>query len=288
MRQTYRDKFAAAWTLPDALEDSHNHNHSQGNKTSNSNSSGARSASSQLLHIPISHERDNARTPSASAGKVTFKPSETTLPYQRLSPRYEVKQIDFSAPVSVPPPYPPPPSSQAVPLSSLESPPLSATKFAPTPLHEIQNRYRIPLSPGSTTPKAGWRLVVPLRDTQTTWLVLYFLTNLGLTLYNKGVLVRFPFPYTLTALHALCGSIGGYILLERGAFEPRVLSVRENVILGLFSVLYTVNIAVSNLSLGLVTVPVSVPRLLYPLPIFLSRHRVSVFGACRPYCVPSA
>lgn len=91
---------------------------------------------------------------------------------------------------------------------------------------------------------------------QLSWLTLYFFSNLSLTLYNKFVLVRFPFPYTLTALHALCGAIGGYILMERGVFEPRSLSTAENTVLVAFSVLYTINIAVSNLSLGLVTVPV--------------------------------
>lgn len=112
----------------------------------------------------------------------------------------------------------------------------------------------------------GWRSPLRLRfslppsissGSQSAWLLLYFLSNLSLTLYNKFVLVRFPFPYTLTALHALCGSIGGYILMERGAFEPKQLSLRENMILCAFSMLYTINIAVSNLSLGLVTVPVS-------------------------------
>ncbi|KAH8106426.1 TPT-domain-containing protein [Phellopilus nigrolimitatus] len=92
-------------------------------------------------------------------------------------------------------------------------------------------------------------------NAQLSWLALYFLSNLGLTLYNKFVLVRFPFPYTLTALHALFGSLGGHVLMERGFFEPRQLSLSENAVLAAFSVLYTVNIAVSNLSLGLVTVP---------------------------------
>lgn len=42
------------------------------------------------------------------------------------------------------------------------------------------------------------------------------------------------------------------------AFEtPARLSQKENLILGAFSVLYTINIAVSNISLQLVTVPVS-------------------------------
>lgn len=51
-------------------------------------------------------------------------------------------------------------------------------------------------------------------DSELFWLALYFLFNLGLTLYNKMVLVSFPFPYTLTAMHALCGSIGCYVLQE--------------------------------------------------------------------------
>lgn len=89
------------------------------------------------------------------------------------------------------------------------------------------------------------------------WLILYFGFNLGLTLYNKGVLIHFPFPYTLTALHALCGTFGGLILLKNGTFVPAKLTVADNLALVAFSVLYTINIAVSNVSLHLVTVPVS-------------------------------
>lgn len=87
------------------------------------------------------------------------------------------------------------------------------------------------------------------------WLALYFLFNLGLTLYNKIILVTFPFPYTLTSIHALCGSVGCYILQENGFYIPARLTARQNITLLSFSVLYTVNIAVSNLSLQLVTVP---------------------------------
>ena len=107
---------------------------------------------------------------------------------------------------------------------------------------------------------------------QPFWLSLYFFFNLALTLFNKMVLVKFPFPYTLTAIHALFGSIGCYILHERGVFvrvpptpvclsltclqTPARLSLRETLTLAMFSVLYAVNIAVSNLSLQLVTIPV--------------------------------
>lgn len=41
------------------------------------------------------------------------------------------------------------------------------------------------------------------------------------------VLVKFPFPWTLTALHALCGSIGGYVLLEQG-YYVRLLFLGES------------------------------------------------------------
>lgn len=92
---------------------------------------------------------------------------------------------------------------------------------------------------------------------QPFWLVLYFCFNLGLTLYNKAVLIHFPYAYALTALHALCGSIGGFTLLRCGVYVPAKLTDADNMALLAFSLLYTINIAVSNLSLELVTIPVS-------------------------------
>lgn len=95
-------------------------------------------------------------------------------------------------------------------------------------------------------------------NTQEFWLALYFFFNLSLTLYNKVVLVHFPYPYTVTALHALCGSIGGWSLLAQGFFVQKRLSTSDNIALVMFSVLYAMNIAISNVSLHLVTVPVSI------------------------------
>ena len=94
-------------------------------------------------------------------------------------------------------------------------------------------------------------------SSSTIYLALYFSFNLGLTLYNKSLLIHFPFPYTLSAIHALCGSIGSLILTRIGSSPPPRLNFRETLILLAFSVLYTVNIIVSNVSLGLVTIPVS-------------------------------
>jgi hypothetical protein len=116
-------------------------------------------------------------------------------------------------------------------------------------------------------------------DSPSLWLALYFALNLWLTLYNKSVLIQFPFPYTLTALHALCGTIGASILLRlqgpdmsdstlmggtqqksSWSFFHKItpdLSLGESIVLLFFSMLYTINIVVSNASLRLVTVPVS-------------------------------
>ncbi|GAA5806183.1 hypothetical protein HPULCUR_011713 [Helicostylum pulchrum] len=92
-------------------------------------------------------------------------------------------------------------------------------------------------------------------DSGYMWLGLYFVLNLSLTLYNKIILNNFKFPYSLTAIHTLCGSVGCYILYLSGIFVPAKLGDRENIIMVMFSVLYTINIAISNVSLHLVSVP---------------------------------
>lgn len=99
--------------------------------------------------------------------------------------------------------------------------------------------------------------VSAISNSNAFWLVLYFVFNLGLTLFNKSVLMSFPFPYTLTASHALCGSVGGYVLSQNGAVVKSNLGLKDTAALVAFSVLYSVNILVSNVSLHLVTVPVS-------------------------------
>lgn len=69
------------------------------------------------------------------------------------------------------------------------------------------------------------------------------------------VLGNFPFPYSLTAVHAFSGAVGCAILHWMGFFTVSRLTTTENLVLVLFSFLFTINIAISNVSLGLVTVP---------------------------------
>ncbi|KAI8326873.1 triose-phosphate transporter family-domain-containing protein [Blakeslea trispora] len=94
-------------------------------------------------------------------------------------------------------------------------------------------------------------------ESSMLWLAMYFFLNLGLTLYNKVIMAmfQFPFPWALTAIHTLCGTIGSYVFWKMGLFKPDTLRERENMVMLMFSVLYTINIAISNVSLNLVTVP---------------------------------
>ncbi|ORX90426.1 TPT-domain-containing protein [Basidiobolus meristosporus CBS 931.73] len=127
-------------------------------------------------------------------------------------------------------------------------------------------QVELPLHKATRTPAlTGGR---GLWDSPVAWLIMYFFFNLGLTLYNKAVmqLFDFGFPWTLTGIHTLCGAIGSYLLYLFGVFKPRKLGERENTIMLAFSVLYTLNIAISNVSLHLVTVPFhQVVRAMTPL-----------------------
>ena len=103
----------------------------------------------------------------------------------------------------------------------------------------------------------------------TAYLGLYFMMNLSLTFYNKLVLGKvscflegmvhkagagltteqFAFPWILTAIHTGTSALGCSILLLLGHFELSKLSMREQLTLVAFSLLFTLNIAMSNVSL---------------------------------------
>lgn len=66
----------------------------------------------------------------------------------------------------------------------------------------------------------------------------------------------FKFPWLLTAIHSAVTFAGAISLIPLGVFKPtRNLTTADQLVLAGFSVLYTVNIAVSNISLGMVSLP---------------------------------
>ncbi|KAF9971057.1 UAA transporter, partial [Modicella reniformis] len=87
-------------------------------------------------------------------------------------------------------------------------------------------------------------------DTSYSWLAMYFFLNLALTIYNKAILstFQFGFPWTLTGIHTLCSGVGSYIMGRMGYFTPAQLGEHENMVMLMFSFLYTLNIAISNVS----------------------------------------
>ncbi|KAE8448455.1 hypothetical protein EG329_009520 [Mollisiaceae sp. DMI_Dod_QoI] len=111
------------------------------------------------------------------------------------------------------------------------------------------------LTPGPIlSPRLDSEYAVPAA-TKFGYLSVYFLCNVGLTIYNKAVLGHFSYPWLLTALHTGSASIGCYVLLLREDFSLSKLSSREHMTLVLFSFLFTINIAISNVSLAMVSMP---------------------------------
>ena len=117
-------------------------------------------------------------------------------------------------------------------------------------MNRVVSSSRPPQSPLSPTSAVFTERERRTWITSSSWLLAYFFFNLALTIYNKLVLAgNFPFPYTLTAIHALSGTIGSWICLRRGVYTMATLTLRENLHIVLFSGLYTINIIVSNVSL---------------------------------------
>ncbi|KAH7413422.1 triose-phosphate transporter family-domain-containing protein [Cadophora sp. MPI-SDFR-AT-0126] len=104
--------------------------------------------------------------------------------------------------------------------------------------------------PASTVPL---EYGIPLR-TKLFYLGTYLLLNLALTIHSKMLFAQFKFPFLLTAFHTGATSIGCYMLMLSGYIKPSNLSLRDNMIIVAFSMLCTINIAISNVSLALVSV----------------------------------
>ncbi|KAL1305403.1 hypothetical protein AAFC00_002291 [Neodothiora populina] len=123
-------------------------------------------------------------------------------------------------------------------------------------LSEDVEKQSIPAEVKAESVKEGAEYLVSTRK-KLSFLAIYFALNLGLTLYNKAVLGPFKFPWLLTALHTAFASLGclGIMILMPHHLRLTRLSRRENYILIAFSFLFTINIAISNVSLAMVSVP---------------------------------
>lgn len=119
--------------------------------------------------------------------------------------------------------------------------------------HDPDSRPPSPTSP-STPPPVAAEYSTPA-STKFALLAGYFVLNLSLTIFNKSVLTSFRFPWLLTAIHTSFTALGCSTLLLTGHLQMSALGLRENLILVAFSLLFTMNIAMSNISLAAVSVP---------------------------------
>ncbi|KAM0753587.1 TPT-domain-containing protein, partial [Meredithblackwellia eburnea MCA 4105] len=214
--------------------------------------------------IPINHNGPSASSPSSSRPSplrdsiTTIQDSSSNnIPYDEVDPstwnRVTLSIADSSRKPSLT--FSNPPSLS----DSGHSTPLhSPTKPSPASEGDNNDYVILPTFPSAPATRSSSQTRSPWSsrlDSPRSWLVLYFAFNLGLTLFNKLVLQGFPFPWTLTAVHSFSGVIGSLAVKRLGFFTPAKLSQKENLIMIAFSSLYTVNIAVSNLSLHQVSVP---------------------------------
>ncbi|KAL2052540.1 hypothetical protein ABVK25_007100 [Lepraria finkii] len=66
---------------------------------------------------------------------------------------------------------------------------------------------------------------------------------------------EYPFPYLLTAVHCLFGTVERWMLKQRGCFVLKPLSAQDLLYLYAFSVLYTGNVVFSNVFMEIVNLP---------------------------------
>lgn len=85
----------------------------------------------------------------------------------------------------------------------------------------------------------------------------YFAINLILTVHTKFLFTRsnFSFPWILSGLHISVSSVGAWLTLRYGRRDHEFLKLTKSLVIkiGLFSALYSINIAMSNVSMKYVS-----------------------------------
>ena len=94
-------------------------------------------------------------------------------------------------------------------------------------------------------------------QTQVFWLVVWMANNILVTMLNKAAFakVNFNYQYALSTIHMACNIIGSqiYFLLSR-TVKPKQIEGTQRTNILLFSVIFSLNIAIGNTSLSYVSV----------------------------------
>ncbi|MCJ1352404.1 MAG: UAA transporter [Icmadophila ericetorum] len=120
-------------------------------------------------------------------------------------------------------------------------------------LHAVETYYENKYSKESPVGITDGSKSVATR-TKVKHLATYFLFSLLLTLSNKAIMIEYPFPLLLTAIHIGISFIGTSVMLgniREAYFTLRHIQGYDASLLNGFSTIYAVNIAVSNISLSM-------------------------------------
>lgn len=107
---------------------------------------------------------------------------------------------------------------------------------------------------------------MPTSESAKAWLLLWTVNNIGVTLLNKSAFakVNFKFPFFLSFVHMFCNTIGSKVLFScmhkksvtqmLGTVTQKEIQGKDRMNVFLFSVIFSLNIAVGNASLRYVSV----------------------------------
>ncbi|KAL3425714.1 triose-phosphate transporter [Phlyctema vagabunda] len=90
-------------------------------------------------------------------------------------------------------------------------------------------------------------------------LAIYLVLSVAVTLFNKSILITYPYPWILTCFHSVATALGTRLLAHVGDYltPVEISQVQpDSFSMIAFAFLYTLNIAASNTSLGLTSVTI--------------------------------
>ncbi|ESZ91045.1 hypothetical protein SBOR_8564 [Sclerotinia borealis F-4128] len=181
---------------------------------------------------------------------------------------------------SSPVPPAPRPASAAAPIASVPPPPPPAVVAAP----KRNSGMAFKMAPGGLTSQPSTSAPVPAPGGRTSTRAISIASRKWIGIgppITWRIFVgffRYPYPWLLTAWHALCSSLGTYVSRRLNAAHSEHRCHEKNHYILMFSILYTVNIAVSNVALGLTTIPdhqtirSSIPFFILLLNLLLYHH----------------
>lgn len=106
---------------------------------------------------------------------------------------------------------------------------------------------------------------------QAFWLIVWCANNVGVTLINKMLfsIVDFPYPYALSAIHMAFNTIGAQMFFfSQRSSRPKALDTSQMKTIYLFSIIFSLNIAIGNVSIRYVSVNFNqVMRSLVPIVV---------------------